>query len=90
MELKIDGGKLTGTMTTGQNAVQIADGKVDGSKISFTTTQSRGGNDVQVTWSGEINGDELTLTRQGGGGGGGRRGGGRGGGRAPLTLKRAK
>ena len=96
LELKADGGKLTGTMTTGQNAVQISEGTVDGSKISFKTTQNRGGNDVQVTWSGEINGDELTLTRQGGGGGGrrggggGGGGGGRGGGRAPLTLKRAK
>src|SRR5215475_8259870 len=33
LELKADGGKLTGTMTTGQNAVQISDGTVDGSKI---------------------------------------------------------
>jgi hypothetical protein len=105
LELKVDGDKLTGTFTTGQNAAPISDGKVDGSKISFKTTQSRGGNDVQVTWSGEVNGDELTLTRQGGGGGGGGRrggggnggggggggGGGRGGGgRAPITLKRAK
>ena len=96
LELKADGTNLTGTMTTGQNAVQISDGTVDGSKISFETTQNRGGNNVQVTWSGEINGDELTLTRQGGGGGGrrggggGGGGGGRGGGRAPLTLKRAK
>ena len=96
LELKADGNTLTGTMTNGQNAVQISEGKIDGSKISFKTTQNRGGNDVQVTWSGEINGDELTLTRQGGGGGGrrggggGGGGGGRGGGRAPLTMKRAK
>jgi hypothetical protein len=94
LELKADGNNLTGTMTTGQNAAQISDGKVDGSKISFKTTQNRNGNDVQVTWSGEIKGDELTLTRQGGGGrrggGGGGGGGGRGGGRAPLTLKRVK
>jgi len=96
LELKADGNNLTGTMTTVQNAVQISDGKVDGSKVSFKTTQNRNGNDVQVTWSGEIKGDELTLTRQGGGaggrrgGGGGGGGGGRGGGRAPLTLKRVK
>src|SRR5438128_1121111 len=82
LDLKADGGKLTGTLTTGQNApVQIADGKADGMNVSFTTTQSFGGNDVQIMWSGEVKGDELTLTRQGGGGG--RGGGGGGGGRGP-------
>ena len=103
LELKVDGAKLTGTMKTGDNAaLQISDGKMDGSKVSFKVTQSFGGNDVQITWSGEVNGDELTLMREfagggggrggGSGGGGGGGGGGRGGGRGnqPLTLKRAK
>ena len=91
LELKNDGGKLTGTLTTGQNpAVQIADGKADGMKVSFTTTQSFGGNDVQIMWSGEVKGDEITLERQGGGGGRGGGGGGGGRGAQPLTLKRAK
>ena len=96
LELKADGAKLTGTMKVGDAAaVNIADGKADGMNVSFATTQSFGGNDVQIMWSGEVKGDELTLTRAGGGrgGGGGGGGGGRGGGRGgpmPLTLKRSK
>src|SRR5215510_16331868 len=57
LDLKADGGKLTGTLQTGTNApVQIADGKADGMKVSFTTTQNFGGNDVQIMWSGEVKG----------------------------------
>ena len=93
LELKSSGTALTGTMKIGENAaVQIADGKVDAGKVSFKTTQTFGGNEVQITWDGEMKGDELTLNRTGGGrggggGGGGGRGGGRGGG-GPLVLKR--
>lgn len=82
LDVKADGGKLTGTLMQGQNSSPIADGKVDGMKISFTTTQNFNGNDVQITWSGEVKGDELTLTRSGGRGGGGR-------GPQPITLKRS-
>jgi hypothetical protein len=94
LELKVDGSTVTGTFKTGDNTAQIADGKLDGTKVSFKTTQNRGGNNVQINWSGEVKGDELTLTREGGGGGGGggRRGGGgggRGGGARTLTLKRS-
>jgi hypothetical protein len=106
LELKVSGSTVTGTMKTGDgDPVQISDGKVDGMKVSFTTSINRGGNDFQIMYSGEVNGDELTLMRQGGGGGGGG-GGGRGGGgggrggggggggggrggAAPLVLKRS-
>ena len=91
LELKVDGSKLTGALKTGDNSAQISDGKLDGNKVSFKTTQSFGGNDVQINWTGEVKGDELTLTREFGGGfggGGGRGGGGRG--PQPLTLKRSK
>ena len=100
LDVKADGTKLTGTLTTGENAVTIQDGMVmDGGKIMFKTTQNRNGNDVTVSFTGEMKGDELTLTREGGGGGrngggGGGQGGGAqgGGGRGPqpLVLKRAK
>jgi hypothetical protein len=102
LEVKADGNKLTGTMTTGENSVMIQDGMVmDGGKIMFKTTQNRNGNDVTISFTGEMKGDELTLTREGGGGGrnggggggqgGGAQGGGGGGrGAQPLVLKRAK
>ena len=88
VELKNDGGKLTGTYKAGDGApIQITDGKADGMKVSFKVTQNFRGNDVQIAYDGEVKGDELTLTRAAGGGGGGG-----GGGRAPqpLVLKRAK
>ncbi len=89
LELKTAGAALTGTLKIGEGAVvNIADGKVDGMKVSFATTQNFGGNEVQVTWSGEVKGDELTLTRMGNAGGRGGGGGGRG--PMPLTLKRSK
>jgi hypothetical protein len=84
LEVKVDGGKLVGTMTTGTNpAVQIAEGKVDGMKVSFMTTVSFNGNERQISWSGEAKGDELTLTRQAGGQAGGNA-------PPPVVLKRAK
>jgi hypothetical protein len=79
LELKADGSKLTGTLKTGDNSAQISDGKLDGNKVSFKTTQSFGGNDVQINWTDEIKGDELTLNREFAGGGFGGDSGGRGG-----------
>jgi len=89
LDVKADG---SGTLTQGQNTSQLTDGKVDGMKITFTTTQNFNGNEVKIMWSGEVKGDEMTLTRSGGGGRGGGGGGGGGGGRGPQpsTLKRSK
>ena len=89
LDLKNDGGKLTGTWTVGEGAaIQIADGKADGMKVSFKVTVNQRGNDVQVSYSGEVKGDELTLMREAPAGGGGGGGGGRG--PMPLVLKRSK
>src|SRR6185436_182462 len=67
LELKADG---SGTMTVGQGSpMALKDGKVDGMKVSFTVTQAFGGNNVDVMYTGEVKGDELTLMRMGGGGG---------------------
>jgi hypothetical protein len=102
LDLKADGNKLTGTMTTGENSTAIQEGMLmDGGKVMFKTTQSRNGNEVTISFNGEMKGDELTLTREGGGGRNGGGGGGQGGGGAqggggggrgpqPLVLKRAK
>jgi hypothetical protein len=98
LELAVSDNTLTGKMTTGSDpGAAIADGKVDGMKVTFKVTNNVNGNSVDVMYSGEVNGNELTLTRQRGGGGGRRRGGGGGGGgrggggrgTAPIVLKRA-
>jgi hypothetical protein len=74
-DLKNAGGTVTGTVTQGQGqAQQIKNGKLDGSKLTFETSQApRGGGDpITVSWTGTLAGDSLKLTRGGGGGGGGR------------------
>src|SRR5438309_2109563 len=71
LELKADG---SGTMTSGQQpAMAIEEGKVAGSKVTFTITREIQGNKVAIKYTGDVNGDELSLTRElpnmGGGGG---------------------
>ncbi|MCC7175925.1 MAG: hypothetical protein IT159_12080 [Bryobacterales bacterium] len=74
--LKMEGGKLTGTMSTGQREQTISEGQVSGDTISFAIVQSRGGTDFKTIYKGTVSGAEmkLTRTREGGRGGGGRGG----------------
>ena len=63
---KVDGDKLTGTMSVeGQDTV-IADGKVSGDNLSFTASVDRGGNMIKFTYTGKINGSEIQFKREGG------------------------
>jgi hypothetical protein len=85
----------------GSNPPTLSDVKVDGelrSRSSGTELQRKR---VTIAYTGELKGDELTLTRQGGGGGvrgacgggggaGAGGGAGRGGPPAPIVLKRTK
>ena len=96
LDLKVDAGKLTGTYAQGQQlallveqqpAAEITEGKVvDATTISFKRSlQGRGGGaPIEISYTGKIKGDELTLTPTVAGGGGGGRG------PTELTLKRAK
>ena len=65
--LKADGTNLTGSTTRpgrggGDPMVSaIKDGKVDGNNVSFKTTQSMGGNDITIEYTGVVTGDELKL-----------------------------
>ena len=72
---KVDGGKLTGTMTGPQGEATLEEGKVAGDKITFSTT---GGN-AKILWEGTASGDQIKMTRT------------REGGQArEFTLKRAQ
>src|SRR5262245_36730147 len=65
LELKVSGSTLTGTYVMGTNPpVQIANGKVNASKVTFSTAQALRGNKIETAWTGEAKGDELLLTRQ--------------------------
>jgi hypothetical protein len=83
---KQDGAKLTGTVETPMgDPLPIADGKVDGDKLSFTITFEGGPNGaMKITNEGAISGDEIKLTTKFEGGDFG------GGDRPPAVLKRVK
>ena len=56
---KVDGDKLTGTMTGPQGEVALQEGKVMGDKISFSAP---GGN-AKILFEGTAAGNELKMTR---------------------------
>jgi hypothetical protein len=72
---KVDGDKLTGTMTGPQGEVPLQDGKVSGDQISFSTA---GGN-AKILFKGTVSGDQIKMTRTREGGEG-----------REFTLKRAQ
>jgi hypothetical protein len=62
--LKADGDKLTGTVVTPRGEAPIAEGKVDGDKISFSQTMERGGNTMKMLYKGTVSGSEIKFTRE--------------------------
>ena len=60
---KVDGDKLTGTVSGRQNDNPISDGKVKGDEISFTVKMSFGGNDVVLNYKGKVAGEEIKFSR---------------------------
>jgi uncharacterized protein (DUF2147 family) len=69
---KVEGEKVTGTMTSREVEAPISDGKLSGDEISFTVVQNTGGNETKSLFKGKVTGDEIkfTRTREGGRGGG--------------------
>lgn len=60
---KVDGEKLTGTISDGQGGtLTIADGKVSGDRVSFSVETERG----KRTFTGAISGSEIKFKREGG------------------------
>jgi hypothetical protein len=66
MNLKADGGKLTGTVSRpgrDGNAMEspITDGTINGDNVSFKTTQQFGGNSMTSEYTGTVSGSEMKL-----------------------------
>ena len=66
--LKAEGAKLTGSMTGGMGrggaapaAIDIADGKIDGDKVSFTVKRETPNGVMETKYNGTLSGDELKL-----------------------------
>lgn len=85
LTLKAEGGKLTGTMdnqgTVVDGKVNIADGTIEGSKVTFTVVRDMNGAQITRKFSGTMAGAELKLTAE-------TVGGGPGGGAQELVFKR--
>jgi hypothetical protein len=77
---KVEGDKLTGSMTGPQGDIPIQEGKVSGDQISFSTTLDFGGNSIKLLYKGTVNGDQIKMTREREGSGQARE----------FTIKRAK
>src|SRR5687767_15976314 len=60
LTLKQEGEKLTGYLPgPNDTKVEIADGKVEGNKISFTVTRERNGNKFTSKYNATVEGDTL-------------------------------
>lgn len=67
ISLMQSGNAVSGTVDGGRGATQIADGKIDGDNITFTTTAAgRDGNPVKTTYTGKVSGDHIDFSRDNG------------------------
>ena len=63
-DLKVDGAKLTGTVTSAQmgGASAISDGKVDGDNVSFVVKRTGPQGELIINYKGTVSGDEMKMT----------------------------
>ena len=58
------GGEATFERSIGNGTVQLKNVKVEGDKISFDEPLSVDGNELTITYTGTLTGDEMKLTRK--------------------------
>jgi hypothetical protein len=63
-DFKVDGEKLTGTVTTPRGDAPISEGTVKGDAIAFSQTLNFNGNEVKLLYKGTVAGGEIKFTRQ--------------------------
>ena len=61
---KVDGPKLTGTVTDSQGETAIREGRINGDEIAFVVVRSFGGNETKLAYKGKVAGDEIEFTRE--------------------------
>lgn len=59
---KVDGDKLTGTVTGRGGETAITEGKVSGDEISFIVVRTFQGEERKIQYKGKVSGDEIKLT----------------------------
>ncbi len=61
---KADGEKLTGTAKNDRGTTDIQQGTIKGDDVSFVENLNFDGNQIVITYTGKISGDEIKLTRK--------------------------
>jgi hypothetical protein len=62
--LKAEGEKLTGTISSQMGETAISDGKISGDEISFNVVRERDGNTMKMIYTGKVAGDEIKFVMQ--------------------------
>ncbi len=62
--LKLDGDKLTGTVSANNNETKIEEGKFKDGEVSFTVTREVNGNKLTSKYKGTIKGDTFKGKRE--------------------------
>ena len=61
---KVEGDKLTGTISGRMGDTPITDGKISGDDVSFAVIRNFGGEERRMEYKGKVAGDELKLSVQ--------------------------
>ncbi len=59
LKLKLDGDKLTGSMSGRGGDTAIEDGKIKGDEVTFSITREFNGNKITAKYSGKLSGDSI-------------------------------
>lgn len=58
--LKVEGEKVTGTVSGRNNDTAIEEGKIKGGEVSFQVTREFNGNKMVIKYTGKVSGDTIT------------------------------
>ena len=59
LKLKLDGDKLTGTITMGTRDTEITDGTFKDGDVAFNVVRERNGNKTTTKYTGKVSGDSI-------------------------------
>lgn len=60
-DFKVDGDKLTGTVTGSRGSSEISEGKINGDEISFVVVRKFQEREFKMQYKGKVSGDEIKF-----------------------------
>jgi hypothetical protein len=64
LDLKLEGGHVSGTLVSDRGKAQIEEGNVSGDDISFTLLRRGNNDEIKVTYQGKVEGGTMKLKMQ--------------------------